>query len=46
MEDSFEALIASYIATKVGVVENFIELSLSKHLINNLLMLHQNNSLC
>jgi SM-20-related protein len=45
MEDSFEALIASYIATKVGVVENFIELSLSKHLISNLLMLHQNNLL-
>ena len=45
MEDSFEALIASYIATKVGVVENFIELSLSKHLITNLLMLHQNNLL-
>ncbi len=45
MEDSFEALIASYIATKVGVVENFIELSLSKHLINNLLMLHQNKLL-
>jgi SM-20-related protein len=45
MEDSFEALIASYIATKVGVVENFIELSLSKHLISNLLMLHQNKLL-
>jgi SM-20-related protein len=45
MEDSFEALISSYIATKVGVVENFIELSLSKHLITNLLMLHQNNLL-
>jgi SM-20-related protein len=45
MEDSFEALIASYMATKVGVVENFIELSLSKHLISNLLMLHQNNLL-
>lgn len=45
MEDSFEALIASYIATKVGVVENFIELSLSKHLISNLLILHQNKLL-
>lgn len=45
MEDSFEALIASYIATKVGVVGNFIELSLSKHLISNLLMLHQNKLL-
>lgn len=41
MEDSFEALIASYIATKVGMVENFIGTSLSKHLTNTILALHQ-----
>lgn len=41
MEDSFEALIASYIATKVGMVENFIGTSLSKHLTDNILALHQ-----
>jgi SM-20-related protein len=41
MEDSFEALIASYIATKVGMVENFIGTSLSKHLTDTILALHQ-----
>lgn len=41
MEDSFEALIASYIATKVGMVENFIGTSLSKHLTETILALHQ-----
>ena len=41
MEDSFEALIASYIATKVGMVENFIGTSLSKHLADTILALHQ-----
>ena len=43
MEDSFEALIASYIATKVGMVENFIGTSLSKHLTDTILALHQKN---
>ena len=41
MEDSFEALIASYIATKVGMVENFIGTSLSKNLTDTILALHQ-----
>ena len=41
MEDSFEALIASFIATKVGMVENFIGTSLSKHLTDTILALHQ-----
>jgi SM-20-related protein len=41
MEDSFEALIASYKATKVGMVENFIGTSLSKHLTDTILALHQ-----
>ena len=41
MEDSFEALITSYIATKVGMVENFIGTSLSKHLTDTILALHQ-----
>jgi SM-20-related protein len=45
MEDSFEALIASYMATKVGVVENFIEASLSKHLTDTILALHQKKML-
>jgi SM-20-related protein len=45
MEDSFEALIASYMATKVGVVENFIGASLSKHLNDTILALHQKNLL-
>lgn len=45
MKDSFEALIASYMATKVGVVENFIEASLSKHLTDTILALHQKKML-
>jgi SM-20-related protein len=45
MEDCFETLIASYIATKVGVVENFLSISLQKQLEDHLHQLHNNNLL-
>lgn len=45
MENCFETLIASYIATKVGVVENFIGTDLIKQLTKNLLLLKNQNLL-
>lgn len=45
MEDCFETLIASYIATKVGVVENFLSIPLQKQLEDHLHQLHNNNLL-
>jgi SM-20-related protein len=45
MEACFETLIARYIATKVGVVENFIVLPLRTHLATHVHQLHFDNLL-
>ncbi|MQP51363.1 MULTISPECIES: 2OG-Fe(II) oxygenase [unclassified Flavobacterium] len=45
MEDCFEALIESYLETKVGVVEHFVSEELAQHLTNRLFDLKEQNLL-
>jgi SM-20-related protein len=45
MEDCFEALIESYLDTKVGVVEHFVSEELAQHLVNRLFDLKEQNLL-
>jgi SM-20-related protein len=45
MEDSFETLIASYIATNVGIADDFLSVELCQHLANNIMELEANRLL-
>lgn len=45
MENSFEALIATYIENKVGISENFLSTNLANNLKQNLLTLNQDSLL-
>ena len=42
MEASFETLIASFIANKVGIAQDFLSVALCEHLVNNILTLEAN----
>ncbi len=45
MEIIFDELIDSYLATNVGIVQNFLSLALSAHLVNNITALYAGNLL-
>ena len=45
MEDCFEALISSYLDSKVGIVEHFVSEELAQHLVKRLFELKEQNLL-
>jgi SM-20-related protein len=45
LDNIFDELIDSYLATNVGVVKNFLDESLSRHLVDNLSLLYANDKL-